>query len=88
MKLQVEIRIGLHGDPEPRSFMLGAHRLTVEQIIDRWLSSDHGHFKVQASDHCIYILRRDNPSDEWELTLFQSTTTTAPVGSGLPATEC
>jgi hypothetical protein len=75
MKLQVETRIGPHGEPEPYSFLLGAHRLIVEQIIDRWPASDYGYFKVEASDRCIYILRRDRPSDEWELTLFQSTAT-------------
>jgi len=49
MKLHVETRLGPHGDPEPHSFMLGAHRLTVDQIIDRWLSSDHGYFEWELT---------------------------------------
>jgi hypothetical protein len=72
MKLQVETRIGSHGDAEPHSFLLGTRHLIVEQIIDRWLSTDHDYFKIEASDRCIYILRRNNPCDEWEMTLFQA----------------
>lgn len=72
MILHVESSAGLHGDVEPRAFILGGRRLEVLQIIDRWLSTDYGYFKLQASDGAIYILRHDALSNAWELTLFQA----------------
>jgi hypothetical protein len=72
MNLQVESGVGLHGDMEPRAFLLGIQRLEVLQIIDRWLAPDYGYFKLEASDGNIYILRHDVLSGVWELTLFQS----------------
>jgi hypothetical protein len=74
MKLQVTSVEGLHGDPEPRAFMLGEQRIEVLQIIDRWLSSDYGYYKFDGSDGHRYILRHDRPCDSWELTLFQTST--------------
>jgi hypothetical protein len=32
----------------------------------------HRYFKVQGYDGAIYILRHDEPSSRWELTLFQA----------------
>jgi hypothetical protein len=72
MNLKVESSTGLHGDVEPRAFLLGTRRIEVVQIIDRWLASDYGYFKVQAGDGSIYILRHDDLSDEWELNMFQA----------------
>lgn len=72
MILHVESGAGPHGDMEPHAFMLGSRRLAVLQIVDRWLSRDHAYFKVQASDGNTYILRHDEPRQEWELILFQA----------------
>lgn len=72
MILQVESGVGLHGDVEPRAFNLGNRRIEVLQIIDRWLSTEYGYFKLQASDGSTYILRHDELSNQWELTLFKA----------------
>jgi hypothetical protein len=72
MKLQVESSIGLHGDVEPRAFLLGIRRIEVLQIVDRWLATDYGYFKIEASDGSTCILCHDDLSDDWELTLFQA----------------
>jgi hypothetical protein len=72
MILHVESRSGLHGDMEPHAFMLGRQRIEVLQIIDRWIAERHSYFKIEASDHGMYILRYTPPSREWELTLFQA----------------
>lgn len=72
MNLQVEESIGPHGDVEPVAFMLGDQRVDVIEVIDRWLSQDYGYYKIQAGDSNMYILRHDEPSGEWELTLFQA----------------
>jgi hypothetical protein len=72
MRLQVESTVGSYGDQEPVAFFLGDHRLTVVDILDRWLATDYDYFKVLAEDDALYILRHDEPSNEWELTLFQA----------------
>jgi hypothetical protein len=72
MNLQVESSIDPHGDIEPRAFLLGTQRIEVLQIIDRWLATDYGYFKIEASDGSTYILRHDDISDQWDLTLFQA----------------
>ena len=72
MLLHVESRPGLHGDLEPMAFQLGGERIEVLQILDRWIASDHSYFKVEASDHALYILRFTPAQRQWELTLFQA----------------
>jgi len=72
MELQVESTPGLHGDIEPRAFLLGAHRVEVIDILDRWLALEHSYFKVAASDGATYILRYAGASREWQMTLFKA----------------
>lgn len=71
MILDVETTAGPHGDPEPLAFRLGGRRVCVEQILDRWIASDHSYFKLHA-DGATWILRHDSVRREWELTLFRS----------------
>ncbi|MDB5771774.1 MAG: hypothetical protein V7606_5042 [Burkholderiales bacterium] len=72
MNLHVESSIDTHGDVQPRAFLLGSQHIEVLQIIDRWLAFDYGYFKVAADDGGTYILRHDDLSDQWELTLFSA----------------
>jgi len=72
MILQVEGGVGPHGDVEPRAFVLGGRRIDIDRIIDRWLSSSYGYFKVATSDEARFILRHDTASVSCELTLFQA----------------
>ena len=72
MKLAVETARGTAADHEPRSFLLGAQRVVVVEIIDRWLSPTHSYFKVRTDDGSLYILRHDLPTGQWEMTLFRS----------------
>jgi hypothetical protein len=72
MNLQVESTVNAHGDVEPYAFLLGAQRIDVVHIVDRWLSPEYGYFKIQASDGGTYILRHDAISGLWELTLFKA----------------
>jgi hypothetical protein len=73
MILQVEAVTGPIGLREPSAFVLGSRRVKVLSIIDRWLSSSHAYFKLNAEDGGIYILRHDEQSGQWEMTLFQTT---------------
>lgn len=72
MQLRVECYAGHRGDEEPRTFRLGERRLEVLEIVDRWIAPEHRYFKVKANDEGTYILRYDEPSDRWDLTLFRA----------------
>ncbi|WP_225984523.1 hypothetical protein [Noviherbaspirillum aerium] len=72
MELQVESAPGPHGDIEPRAFMLGARRIEVIEIVDRWLALEYSYFKIAASDGATYILRYTGASSDWQMTLFKS----------------
>lgn len=72
MNIKVESAAGPVGVPEPYAFTLGDCRTIVVRILDRWLSSEHGYFKLQADDGALYILRHDQDSGDWEITLFQA----------------
>lgn len=84
MNLQVDTRAGIHGDPEPYAFSLGKRRLAVVQVVDRWIAADHSYFKLTAEDRNVYILRFDQRTEQWELTLFQNSECDrqAPLSSG------
>ncbi len=71
MEIHVETRPGPWGDPEPNVFYIGSRRIGVVDVIDRWLATEHGYFKITADDGDVYILRHDSRTQLWELTLFQ-----------------
>ena len=48
-------------------FWLGARRLEVRAIVDRWFAPTQRWFKVDAEDGQLYVLRHDETRDEWEL---------------------
>ena len=70
MRIRVECYCGHRGEQEPRAFHLGERRIEVLAILDRWLAPDHRYFKVQAYDGGTYILRHDEASGEWEMTMY------------------
>jgi hypothetical protein len=58
------------GIPEPSAFYLGERRIDVVEVLDRWLGTDHGYFKLLTADG-IYILRHDDEENLWALTLYK-----------------
>jgi hypothetical protein len=71
LSIRVECHAGHRADEEPRAFHIGARRVEVVEIVDRWLAPDHRYFKVRGVDDGIYILRHDITADRWELTMFE-----------------
>jgi hypothetical protein len=67
MQIRVECYAGYRGDQEPVVFWLGARRLEVRAIVDRWFAPTQRWFKVDADDGQLYVLRHDETRDEWEL---------------------
>lgn len=72
MEIRVECYAGYRGEQEPRAFYLGERRIKVKAILDRWLGPDHRYFKVQGDDGSTYILRHDEASGEWEMTMYSA----------------
>ncbi len=68
--VRVECHAGSRADEAPVRFYLGARRIEVTEILDRWLAPDHRYFKVLGDDGDTYILRHDAAADRWELTLY------------------
>jgi hypothetical protein len=69
--IRVECYAGARGDETPRTLIIGDRRVGVVEILDRWLAPDHRYFKLKGDDGHVYIVRYDNSSDEWDLTMFR-----------------
>ena len=71
MRIRVECYAGYRGEETPRRFWLGAKKIEVQDVLDRWMSPDHRYFKVLGHDKAVYILRHDAVSWDWDLTFYQ-----------------
>jgi hypothetical protein len=67
MKICVYGCPGKGGESEPHVFYLGARRLPVLAILDRWRDTGHHYFEVKADDGRCFLLRHAPSSDHWEL---------------------
>ena len=68
--LHVECSADHRGEETPRAFTIGDRRVFVDEILDRWLATDHRYFKLKGDDGDMYIVRQDTTSGAWDLTLF------------------
>lgn len=71
MRIRVECYAGYRGEETPRRFWLGAKKIEVQDVLDRWMAPDHRYFKVLGHDKAVYILRHDAVTWDWELTFYQ-----------------
>lgn len=69
LAVSVECYAGHRGDQTPRTLVLGDRRIAVAEVLDAWLAPDHRYFKLRCVDGYTYLLRHDERSDTWELTL-------------------
>jgi hypothetical protein len=68
MKICVYGCPGKGGEAEPHVFYLGARRLPVVAILDRWGDgSGQRYFEVKADDGRCFLLRHATGSGHWEL---------------------
>ena len=72
MRIQVECYSGHRGEETPRRFHIGKRCIEVIDELDRWLAPDHRYFKVRGDDGGIYILRHDESTSAWELSVYDS----------------
>lgn len=68
----IAVVAGYRGEETPRRFYIGDRLIEIIEVIDRWLDPAHRYFKVRGDDDGIYILRHDEQSRQWELTMFDS----------------
>lgn len=71
LTVRVECASDRRGEAVPRAFFVGGRRIEVAEILDVWPGRDHRYFKILCHDSGLYILRHDEPSREWEITLFE-----------------
>ncbi|HYL82517.1 MAG TPA: hypothetical protein VEU07_16995 [Candidatus Acidoferrum sp.] len=75
--LVVECYSGYAADERPVAIQLGARRIPVQLVIDRWYGEDHAYFKLAGEDGAVYLVRQDRTSDTWELIRTESPPTPA-----------
>jgi hypothetical protein len=69
--IRVECYSGYRGEETPRTLWIGNRRIAVTEIIDQWLAPDHRYFKLRGDDQCLYIIRHDLVTFQWQMTLYQ-----------------
>ena len=68
----VECYAGHRGEQTPRVLILGDRRIDITEVADAWLAPDHRYFKLRGADGHTYLVRHDEQSDTWELTMFRA----------------
>jgi hypothetical protein len=68
----VDCYAGHRGEQTPRTLTLGAQRIGIVEVLDAWLAPDHRYFKLTGDDGNTYLVRHDERSNTWELTMFRA----------------
>ena len=68
----VECYAGHRGEQAPRTLLVGDRRIEVAEVVDAWLAPEYRYFKLRGADGNTYLVRNDERSDTWELTLFRA----------------
>jgi hypothetical protein len=72
LSISVECYAGHRGEQTPRTLIIGDRRIGVAEVVDAWLAPDHRYFKLKGEDGDTYIVRHDERSGAWELTMFRA----------------
>lgn len=70
--VRVECYAGHRGEQTPRALILGDRRIAVAEVLDAWLAPEHRYFKLRGADGDTYLVRHDERTDIWELTMFRA----------------
>lgn len=71
LRIAVDCYAGYRGEETPRRLRIGACRVEVSEVLDRWLAPEHRYFKLRGNDG-VYIVCHHPAADTWELTFFDS----------------
>jgi len=69
--VRVESYAGHRGEQEPRRFFLDGRSVEVTEVLDRWLAPDHRYFKLRDPGGATWILRHEESTGDWELTMYE-----------------
>jgi hypothetical protein len=69
--IRVECYAGYRGEQEPLAFWLEERRVAVRAVVDRWFAPTQRWFKVEADEGNLYVLRKDDTSEDWEIAAFR-----------------
>ena len=72
LTIHVECYAGHRGEETPRVLVLRERRVRVSEVLDAWLAPDHRYFKLKGADGDTYLVRHDERSNTWELTMFRA----------------
>ena len=72
LTVAVECYAGHRGEQTPRTLILGDRRIDVAEVVDVWLAPDYRYFKLRGGDGNTYLVRHDERSHTWELTMFRA----------------
>ena len=68
----VECYAGHRGEQTPRTLILEDSRIRIAEIVDAWLAPEYRYFKLRGADGHTYLVRHDERSNVWELTMFRA----------------
>jgi hypothetical protein len=71
LSVGVECYAGHRGEQTPRILILGDRRIFVAEVLDAWLAPDYRYFKLRGPDGATYLVRHDERTNAWELTMFR-----------------
>jgi hypothetical protein len=72
LRVGVEFYAGHRGEQTPRALILVDRRIAVADVVDAWLAPDYRYFKLRGADGNTYLVRHDERSTTWELTMFRA----------------
>lgn len=72
LSVGVECYAGHRGEQTPRTLTLGDRRIDVAEVVDAWLAPEYRYFKLRDDDGNTYLVRHDERSNTWELTMFRA----------------
>lgn len=72
LRVSVECYAGHRGEQTPRALTLGGRRIAVAEVLEAWLAPDYRYFKLRVADGDMYLIRHNERSDTWELTMFRA----------------
>ena len=72
IEVNVECYAGYRAEQQPLRFAFGKRTIEVEEILDQWQGPDYRYFKLRGDDGGVYILRNEETSGRWELTMFDA----------------
>lgn len=72
MRIQVEPGLTAFRMPLPKQLLLNGRRIDIVEILDQWYGPDYRYVKMKDRNGALYILRYDEISANWHLTMYTS----------------